>query len=93
MHQAGHTTRYCSATGIAYENDPQYLPNLPPQALIAKPTSRNGQQCRLGEIVTDAYHHLPCQFQFSLKRHNHAFDFGASLFRINGFLGEVKTKI
>jgi hypothetical protein len=43
--------------------------------------------------MTDAYQHPPCQFHFSLKRHNRAFYFGRSLFRINGFLGEVKTKI
>src|SRR5664280_279195 len=71
----------------------QCLPNRPPQALVAKPAIRNNQQWRCGKIVTDAYQHLPCKFQFSLKRRNHAFDFGGSLFRVNSFLGEVKTKI
>ena len=43
--------------------------------------------------MTYVYQHLPCQVQFSLKRRKYAFDFGVSLFCINGFLGEVKTKI
>jgi hypothetical protein len=60
--------------------------------LVTKPAICIDQQGRYGKVMTNAYQHPSCQIQFSLKRRNHAFDFGSSFFCVNGFLGEVKSE-
>ena len=71
---------------------PQGVTNRPPQTHIAKPAIRNNEEWRCGKMAADADQHQSCLFQFGLKRHDGAFDFGGSLFRSNGFLGEVKKR-
>ena len=72
---------------------PQGVPNGSPQTLVAKPAIRNNEEWRCGKMVADTDQHLSCLFQFGLKRHDGAFDFGVILFRFNGLSGEVKTEI